>query len=153
MSNLINQYLKTEATQAMKDIFDSFKRQLPLRFYKMQNEEVMIHDPNYNADFMEMEQAPSITSTAVYKDFYVRVWYLDLQKHDSFLRGGDDLNVKVKQFYNRVRIQMEADAFEYLKSSQRFIIADEKYSIEQSWKRVGILDSFQFYEIVLSRVP
>ena len=48
---------------------------------------------------------------------------------------------------------MELDAFEFLKDTERFTFEGEKYTISESWKRVGILGEFQFYEIILMRVP
>lgn len=151
--DLVNSQMKLEARQAMKDIFDTFKRTKPVVFYKTAKEEVTFFDPNYNADFMEMNQAPSIQSTSVSKAFYVRIWYMDRQEYNSYLKDSSDLNVKVSQFYNRIKIQMELDAFEFLKDTERFTFEGEKYTISESWKRVGILGEFQFYEIILMRVP
>lgn len=145
--------MRLDAKNAMQDIFDTFKRSKPLRFYKTQKEEVVFFDPNYNADFMEMNQAPSIVSTSTYKDFYVRVWYLDMQEYSPFLQGGKDLNIKVGQFYNRIKIQMEKDAYDYLKDTEKFEFESEKYVRESGWRGIGIFDEFQFYEIILIRVP
>ena len=71
--NLFTDDMKAAARAAMKDVFDTFKRDKQLSFYKTQNEEVTFFDPEYNADFMEMSQAPSITSTSVCKKFSVRI--------------------------------------------------------------------------------
>ena len=101
---------------------------------------------------MEINQAPSITSTSTYKDFYVRVWYLDLQEYSPFIQGGNDLNIKAGQAYNRIKIQMEADAYEYLKGTEKFEFDSEKYAMQSSWRRIGIFDEFQFYEITLIRL-
>jgi hypothetical protein len=150
--NVLNDQMKLEAKNAMKDIFDTFKRSKPLRFYKTQKEEVVFFDPNYNADFMEMNQASSVLSTSTYKDFSVRVWYLDLQEYSPFIQGGNDLNIKAGQAYNRIKIQMEADAYEYLKGTEKFEFDSEKYAMQSSWRRIGIFDEFQFYEITLIRL-
>lgn len=151
--NLLNSQMKLDAKNAMQDIFDTFKRSKPLRFYKTQKEEVTFFDPNYNADFMEMNQASSVISTSTYKDFYVRVWYLDMQEYSPFIQGGKDLNIKVGQFYNRIKIQMEKDAYDYLKDTEKFEFDSEKYVKESGWKSVGIFDEFQFYMVTLIRVP
>jgi len=150
--NLFTDDMKAAARAAMKDVFDTFKRDKQLSFYKTQNEEVTFFDPEYNADFMEMSQAPSITSTSVCKKFSVRIWYLDRQEYQHYLRDSSDLNVKVGQFYNKIKIQMEEDAFLFLQSTERFVFENEKYTIQDSWRRIGILGEFQYYEIVLSRV-
>lgn len=149
--NLASGPIRDLAAKAMKDLFDTFKRSNPLRFYKLANEVVNIFDPLYNGEIQDFSENANITQTAQYSDFYVRIWYANKQEGSNFIPGGDDLGVRIKQDYNVIRIQMESDAFEFLKDTVKFTILGEEYEILRPWRRIGILGDFQFYEIVLQR--
>ncbi len=149
--NLISAALKTEVNSAMQNLFDSFKKEQPLVFYKTAAQTVVAHDPNFNADF-EYQFNSSVTTTAQSQSFYCRVWYLDRQEFSSFIEGGEDAGIKGKFYYNRIRLQMESDAFEYLKNTEKFLFFDEQFRIEEGWQRIGALGTFQFYEVILRRV-
>lgn len=149
--NLASTDIKLGAARAMKDIFDTFKRSTPLRFYKLANEHVNVFDPLYNGEIEDFNENSNITQTAQYSDFYVRIWYASNQEGKNFISGNDDLGVRIKLDYNVLKIQMEADAFEFLKDTVRFTIFNEEYEILSPWRRLGILGEFQFYEIVLKR--
>lgn len=146
--NLISNQLKAEVESAMDSIFDTFAK-VSITFYKMPTQEVIVFDPNYNVDFPTNE---NITLTTQSQTFTCRVNYLDRQEYGSFIPGGEDAGIKAKFFYNRVKLRMKTDAFEYLKNTERFEFLGEKYQIEEGWRRVGILDTFQFYQIILRRV-
>lgn len=149
MASLISAALKAEVTAGMESVFDSFARENPITFYKVATQTVVIFDPNYNADFPHQS---SITETTQSQSFTCRITYLDRQEYGSFLEGGSDVGVKSKFFYNRIKVRMKSDAFTYLENTERFEILGEKYAIEEGWRRIGILDTFQFYEIILKRV-
>lgn len=144
--------MRQSIESAMTDIFDTFARETPVTFYKVAAETVVIHDPDFNADFDEFSESNSITKTAQSESFTCRVWYLDRQEYESFITGGDDPGVRGKFYYNRIRLQFKEDAFTYLKDTQKFIFGDEEYVLEEGWQKIGILNSFQFYEIVIRRV-
>ncbi len=145
--DLISSALKTEMATAMQNIFDSFKRTEPITFYKTAAQTVTVHDPDFNADFDVTENTIASQS----QSFYCRVWPEERQEFSTNVEGGD-FGVNTRALYNRIRIQMESDAFEYLKDTEVFIWYDEKYRLEESWKRIGILGTVQFYEAVLRRV-
>ena len=150
--SLISAALKTEMTNAMAEIFSAFKRDQPITFYKTANNTVVAHDPDFNADFDFQSTNSQITSTSQSQSFYCRVWPEERQEMNNIVDGPDDMGIHGKFFYNRIRVQFEPDAFLYLKDTERFIWYDEKYALMEGWKRIGIADSNQFYEIVLRRV-
>lgn len=152
MASLISAQLKAEAAAAMTAVFDSFSRDTPVAFYKVAERTIVALDPNYNADFMEGSLLAGATYETESQSFTCRIIYLDRQDFDTTLGGGEDLGVKGKFFYNRVKLQCKEDAFLYLKDSERFEFLGELYHIEEAWRRIGILDTFQFYQIILRRV-
>lgn len=142
---------KADAAQAMKDIWDTFRRTEPLRFYKLANEIVNVFDPLYSS-LQDFTENSNITQTATYSDFYVRIWYEQNQPESNFIEGGGEQGVRAKQLYNRVKIQMELDGFNYLKDAKRFILFDEEYQVQNTWRRIGILGEFVYYEVILQRI-
>lgn len=150
--NLIDTNLKNEISSAMDDLFDTFKKSNQVRFYKMPEQAVIVADSNYNPDFDEFSVRSNIVQEAVYSDFDARIWYEDRQEFSTIVNGGEDPGIRIKQFYNRVKIQVKEDAFNYLKDSIKFVIFDEEYKISESWRRIGFLDTFNRYQVILQRV-
>lgn len=147
--DLYDATLRAQIAQITKNIFDTGKRTMQFRFY-LKAKEVVVSDPNYMSDFDELDNSYN-DLVPVYADFDVCLIYLDRQPFSDFIKG-DDSNIRFKSINNRIRIQVEADAFEYLKEAERFVFGDEKYSIDESWRKIGPLADFQIYEIVLQRV-
>lgn len=146
--NLFDDALRAQVRQVQKDLFDSFKRTESIRFYK-KAKEVYVYDPQYSADFDE--RFNQNIKTEDFQDFPVCLTYLDRQILDNYL-GGEDTGIRFNAMYNRVRIQVEADAFEYLKDTERFIFGEEKFIAEDGWRKLGLLESFGIFEINLQRV-
>lgn len=155
MANLISTEMKTSAMNAMKDIFDSFKRATPISFYKEESKTVVMIDPNYNSTFGPPKSPKFNQNLSVkpqYQSFYMRVWYMPDQNVEYGLQGDQDLEAKYKQVWGKVKIQMEADAYEYFKGVERVKIEDQQYKIWSEIRKIGIFDTFQFYEALLERV-
>ncbi len=152
MSNLLDAALKADVLQAMDDIWDTFKRSEPITFYKRANQEVVVFDPDYNADFQEFTELNNITATEQSEQFEARIWYLDRQPNSAFIEGGEEAGVRTEQMYNRIKIQVKQDAFDYLATTIRFSILGEEYKISEGWRRIGILDEFNRYQIILQRI-
>lgn len=149
--NLIETDLSTEIAAAMDNVFDTFKRSDLIRFYKMPSQIVAVVDPNFNPDFDEFSTS-FIDQEPVYEEFEARIWYEDRQEFSNIINGGEDLGVRAKQLYNRVKIQVKEDAFNYLKDTVKFTFLEEEYVISESWRRIGILGNFTRFQIILKRV-
>ena len=147
--DLFDADLRAQVTRVHKNVFDSFKRTLTFRFY-LQAKEVVVYDPNYMADFDEVD-GNSNTLEAVSSDFPACVSYLERQEQGDFIKG-DDSNIRFKAIYNRIRIQVEADAFEFMKEAVAFEFDGQQFAIEQGWSKLGVLADFQIYQIILQRV-
>lgn len=147
--NLFDADLRAQITQIHKNIFDSWKRGQKIRFYK-KAKEVFVEDSNYNGDLDEFQNNNNLKITES-AEFDVCLTYLDRQILDNFI-GGEDSNVRFAARYNRIKIQVELDAFEYLKETERFTFGEDKYRMEDTWRKLGMLDEFQFYEVILQRV-
>ncbi len=152
MADLISTALRAEVVAALNDIQDTFAKSTPVIFYKVTAKEVIMFDPNYNANFMDNIPNSSVTETTQSQSFTCRINYLARQDYDTFLPGGEDTGTKSKFYYNRIKLRMKEDAFEYLQDAERFEILGEKYQIEESWRRIGLLDTFLNYQIILRRV-
>lgn len=150
--NLIDILLKSEVNRVMGDIFDTFARETPVTFYKTPSQEVIVYDANFHGGFQDTFDLSTVTSTVTSQSFTCRIIYLDRQDYSSFIEGGEDLGVNGKFIYNRIRLQCKSDGFEYLKDTERFVFGDEKYTIEESWQKLGVLDTFNIYEVMLRRV-
>ena len=147
--DLFDADLRAQVTQIHKNLFDSFKRTLTFRFY-LQAKEVVIVDPNYMADFDEADGNIN-TTTVVSSDFPACVAYLERQEFSDFVKG-DDSNIRFKAVYNRIRVQVEADGFEFMKDAVGFEFDGQQYAIEQGWSKLGVLADFEIFQIVLQRV-
>ncbi len=150
--NLIDGLLKAEINRAMGDVFDTFARESPVFFYKMPSQEVIVQDQNFHGGFQDTFNLSTVESSVTSQSFSCRIIYLDRQDFSPFMEGGEDLGVNGKFIHNRIRLQCKEDAFEYLKDTERFVFLDEKYTIEEAWQRIGVLGTFNTYEVLLSRV-
>jgi len=150
--DLIGDLLKNEINQAMTNIFDTFARESQVTFYKMPNQEVVALDPNFHGGFSSTFDLSTVTSAENSQSFTCRVIYLDRQEYSPNIEGGEDAGVNGKFLHNRIRLQCKEDAFEYLKDTERFTFSDEKYALEAPWERLGVLGTFQCYQIILKRV-
>ncbi len=150
--DLIGDLLKNEINQAMTNVFDTFARESQVTFYKMPNQEVVALDPNYHGGFDRPFDLLTVNSTENSETFTCRVIYLDRQEYSSIVEGGEDAGVNGKFLHNRIRLQCKEDAFSYLKDTERFSFLDEKYALEAPWERLGVLGTFQCYQVILKRV-
>lgn len=148
--NLLTEY-KAEISKAMKDIFDSFSRKEPLIFYKPNDEEIVILDPNFNAD---LEEYDSVNSTLVEKSqsFTCRVIFPKREGNYHTSIPNVSIPIKGEQDFSEVYIQMEEDAYQYVKDSIRFTFMGENYQKLSPIRKLGFLDEFLIYQIYLKKV-
>lgn len=149
--NLVDTDLAAEISSAMDNIFDTFKRSELIRFYQLPSQTVAVVDPLFNPDFDNFS-TQFIEQEPVYEEFEARIWYEDRQEFSTIINGGEDLGVRAKQYYNRIKVQVKEDAFNYLQDTVKFIFLNEEYVISESWRRIGILGNFTRYQVILSRV-
>lgn len=147
--NLLNASQVAQGKQAMKNIFDTFARDLPVRFYRTAKQTVMV-DPNYSSDWDQNINKNKKVSQ--YREFKCRVWYEEREVFENFMPGADK-NVRYSAQYNRIKIQMELDAYEYLRGTERITFNGAEYNFDSSPRGLGILDTIDIYEIILQRVP
>lgn len=148
MADLLNSNMRAQIELARQDIFDTFKSRLPVRFYKTETKTVVINDPNFNADF-DIINTDNITLTAVYSDFYVRIHFLQYQPLENSFAGDQNITAKAKNSWGRIRIQMEQDAFDYLKETERFVYNGYNWKINEDFREVRVFGTTKFYEIIL----
>lgn len=154
MSSVFDASAQADIRSAMKAVFDSFKRNEKVRFYKIQEEEIIMFASDYNSDFKELELSnSSVSRDSQYEEFDARVIYLDRQDGGTFIGGGEELNIKTRQFYGRIKIQIEEDGYNYIKDAERITFDNCKYQIEDDIRKVGAANEFQFYTITLSKLP
>lgn len=150
--NLLTDEEILEVNSAMKDIFDSFKRNTPVVFYKPAEEEVVIFEDSFNADLQEYHN-PNVTYIPQYQSFEVRIFFPKREgTFDVFIAGGSNLQVKGETDLGIVQIQMEQDAYDYIKDSIRFTFMGDKYQKLTSPRKLGVLGTFTLYQITLKKV-
>jgi hypothetical protein len=142
--------LQTEGAAAMEFLFDFYKRENKVRFYKSASEVVVSEDPNWNSDF-ENEYATNIVKTSQYEEFDCRIWFLKDYPLIRNIDGDDNASLNVAIPKGKVRLQMRLDGYEYLKDSKTFWIEGAKYVASSDFRRVGIFSEFQLYEILLEK--
>lgn len=145
--DLLTPQEKAEAEADIKNLFDTFARTLPVRFYKMPKETVTM-DINYSNDY---DQGNKNLKTPQYQDFKCRVWFLERQGYENLVLGNDE-QIRGEFLYNRIKLHMELDAFEYLKKTTRFIFDGIQYQLNGSWRGLGLFGDINYYEIILQRV-
>lgn len=143
---------ENEINSAMKSVFDTFKRNEPFYFYKPAEEEVIIFDENFNADLQEYNN-PNAEYTVQAQPFYCRVIYPKRENTlETSMAGGANLQIKGLQDLGIIYLQMEEDAYDYIKDSIRFTFMGDKYEKFTSPRKLGILGTFNIFQITLKKV-
>lgn len=149
----IDSTCKAEYARILKEtIFNTFKRQDPIRLYYLPGKVVAIHDPNFDGSWdYGSEKLGSFTYTPQYKDIYCRIWYIE---DNTDMMKVIDLNpdFKLKQNIGKIKIQTEtlADIQDLLLAAQIEFLG-EKYTLDSDYKKFGLFDTFQVYEIIIIR--
>jgi hypothetical protein len=150
--SLLNDEYKSAINQAMDELFDTFARETPLRFYKPAVEEVVIFDENFNADLSEYSNENAVL-TEQYEEFTCRLIYPKRENtFSNFIEGGANIQVKGIQELGILYIQMKEEAFNYLEGCVRFTVFGKKYQQLTTPRRIGVLDTFNTYQITLKEV-
>lgn len=151
--NLLSNDEKTAVNQAMLDLFDTFKRDEQMRFYKPNEEEIIILLNDFNADLEEYHN-PNVTRETQYMDFDVRVIYPKRENTlFSSIEGGSNLNIKGLQELGIVNIQVkDEEAYNYMKDTIRFTFDGDKYEKATDIRKIGVLGAFNVYQITLKKV-
>jgi hypothetical protein len=148
--NLLEDY-KTEIASAMKNVFDTYKRQEPFIFYKPSEEEIVILDPEFNADLQEFDSV-GYNLTEQSQSFYCRVIFPRREKTYQTSISNISVPIHGEQDLGEVYLQMEEDAFLYIKDAVRFTFMGENYQKLSAVRKLGFLDNFTLYQIYLKRV-
>jgi hypothetical protein len=149
--NLLDDY-KPAISGAMKDIFDTFKRDTPLRFYKPSVEDVVIFDEEFNSDLQEYSN-PNAELQEQSQEFYCRIIYPKAQDTlNNSIKGGANMLIKGEQDLGILYIQMEKDAYDYLEDTTRFNFMGQNYRKLSADRKLGMLGTFNLYQINLQMV-
>lgn len=142
--------IQAQCTVAMDMVFDHFQRSTPVTFYKTAEEEVVISDPNWNADFGD-PYTENITHTSVSKEINCRIWYFKDSEVLKSLDGDENISLKLSYPIGKVRIQVKAADFEWLKEAKCFYIGPNKFVKESDWQGLGMYQNFDRYQIIIKK--
>ena len=136
----------------MNLIFDTFKRDELVKFYKQAREVVVDAGANseWNADF-DNPNVGNITRSVQFVEFPARIWWTKEPSMVKSLDGDENVGVKVMYPIGSVRIQVKQDAKDYLSETVAFYIKNERYVKDSDWRGVGMLGAIDRYEIVLKK--
>ena len=142
--------IQSQCNAAMDYVFEHFKRTQKVTFYKSAAEEIVVNDSSWNSDFSD-PYAANIIQTAQSRDVSCRIWYFKDSEVLKSLDGDENINLKISYPIGKVRIQVKAEDFEWLKGAKSFYILNEKFVKESDWRGVGMLGEINRYEIILRR--
>ena len=147
---LISAELKAAASSAMGEVFNAFKRDTQLTFYKAEKKTVVMEDPNFISGFKKLDQSGNtVTIEAQSQSFDARIWYLDQQNlANSF---NEQIGVKAKSAWGQIKIQLEEDGFNYLEGTKKIKFLDEEYFVDDDVRRIGILSELKYFMFILRR--
>ena len=77
MANLVSAEMKTSVMNALKDVFDTFKRASLIYLYKEESKTIVMIDPNYNSNFGKSSTnkfSQNISIKPNCESFFMRVW-------------------------------------------------------------------------------
>lgn len=149
--NLLSDY-KAEISGAMRDIFETFSRTEPMTFFKPNEEEVVIFDSSFNADLSEYNN-PNVTLIENSRSFQCRIIYPRRENtYDGYIAGGSNIPIKGITELGIVNIQFREEALDYIKDTIRFTFMGEKYQKVSAIRRIGILDTFDVFQLSLKQV-
>lgn len=142
--------LQSEATAAMNLIFETFKRDSLVKFYKTAQQEILVSDPQWNSDFGN-PYATNIVSTAQSQEFACRIWWVKGPSVEKSFDGDENIGTKLFYPIGSVRLQVKEDALEWLMDAKSFIIKGDKYVKDSDWRGIGMLGTIDRYEVVLKK--
>lgn len=142
--------LQAEVSAAMSMVFDYFKRTNPVVFYKDTKEQVVYVDPNWNADFGYGDQA-QIVQTTQKQSFNCRVFFLKEPSMIKNIDGDENIGIKTQMPVGELKIQVEPDGFSWLRDSKAYYVEGERYVAVADWRGVGLLNSYDIYELTLKK--
>ncbi len=153
MASLLDSGWQAEVDAAMLTVFDTFKRLDKVTFYKTPTEVVISTDPNYIADLQKYDENDNIEYTIDSQEFECRIIFLGYKPSTASNFPGDaNTQVKAEQNFGQVKIQMKEDAFAFLGDTERFTIDGVPYMKSTDYQKLGVLGTFQFYQILLQKV-
>lgn len=146
--NLLTPEEIAEANQGMLDIFDTFAREHMIRFYKAAKQAEVI---NVNFSKRWEESYNNIPKTPEYMDFKCRVFGNERNPFDEIMLGSDK-DIRYKGQYNRIKIHVLPEAYQYLQKTERFVWEGITYKRDSGDRPLGILAQINVYEINLEQV-
>lgn len=142
--------LQESCNKAMTKVFDTFGREQKVVFYKEPQESVVYLDNSWNADF-QRSKPTNINKTVVKKEIFCRLWWFDNNELIKSIDGDENLSIKLSYPLARIKLQIRAEDFGWLKDSKAFYVFGEKFIKDSDWRGLGILQQINFYEIVLKK--
>ena len=150
--SLLTQSEKDEINSAMGQIFATFARAEKVKFYKPNVEEILIFDNDYNGDLSEYSN-PNAVLTEQMAEFTCRVVFPSREKTwRNNLGGGANANLKFEQDLGLVYIQFLDEALDYIKDTIRFTFNGDKYQKDSSIRKIGVVDTFNVFQLSLKKV-
>lgn len=146
---MANSDLQAEATAAMKMVFDHFKRDNQVTFYKKASEVVMSNAANYNADYYNPYVTSIVKTASTSEAFDCIVIFPPFQDLGLFVKGDTDVKLTIPRGIAKIRI--ESEGYLYLRDATAIFIEGEKYVVLQDFRPLGMLGTLEYWEVVLKK--
>lgn len=149
--DLIPPDLKAEVNQAMRDIFDSFKRVEMVRFYLPAAEMAIVESPNYIARLQQFTNYSNVNYESQFVELEARIIYPKRENTTAGFIKNNDLQVKAEQELGIVRLQIKPEDLHHLKDAERFVLYEEEYFRISTPRRIGVLGDINVISFDLKR--
>ena len=140
--------LESEAEIAMNMVFNRFKRDDLVSFYKSASEVVVTNDAQWNSDF-DNPRVSNIVKTSQKRDIECRIIWSPQPELVRHIDGEENINVKAAIPIGLVLIQVKSPDFNWLSDAKSFFIKGNRYVKFSDWEGVGMLGTINRYQITL----
>jgi len=149
MGSLINDATKAAMESAMKDVHDTFSRDIIC--IKDANRVILSTDPNYNFLYKNVQGAvTSVKREINSKTIKARILYIGRQNEELF-DGQTAAQIKIEQVVGEVRIKVEKEDYLYLKGTKRVEFDGRVFTMTSDERPHGIFAP-HFYTFYLKPI-
>lgn len=139
--------LQSEVTSAMQLVFDTFKRDTQVIFYKSAKMVVVSQSNDFNADFGGSSYYTGISESGQSGSYDCRIIWPKQQDYNKYIDLGE-AGISAKSPKGIVKIQMESGAYEYFQDTKAVFVNGKKYIPHGDIRHLGALGSINFFEFI-----
>lgn len=145
-TSLITTTEKAALEAVMDDIHATFARDIVV--YKFAERTVISTDLNFNPLYDTGGATTSIVNTPVSGTYSARIHYVDDVDKKFWSEQNSKLSLKIDAPVGTVRLKVDADAYEFMKTAQRIDLDEKRYVIDSTFRPHGLFSN-KYYTLYL----